>query len=83
MKKRFGLIVFTTLLLSACGSSDGVPNVKDPNNPVDDKGNAITGTEFLNRYCVGQGKREVNETCQRVLRASRAKSSQGKMPDGY
>jgi len=83
MKKRFGLMIFTALLLSACGGGDGVPNVKDPNNPVDEKGNAITGTEFLNKYCVGNGKRELNETCQRVLKASRRNSSQGKMPDGY
>jgi len=81
MKKRFGLIVFVASLLSACG--DGIPKVTDPRNPVDDKGNKITGTEFLNRYCVGNGKRETNETCQRVLQANRASSLRGKMPEGY
>jgi len=81
MKKRFGLIVFIASLLSACG--DGIPKVKDPSNPVDDKGNTISGREFLNKYCVGNGKRELNETCQRVLQANRAKSSQGKMPEGW
>jgi len=82
MKKRFAPLVFATLLLAACGG-DGVPAIKDPDHPVDDKGNAITHTEFLTRYCVGNGKRELNETCQRVLMASRKRSSQGKMPEGW
>jgi len=82
MKKRFSVMIFTATLLSACGG-DGVPNVKDPSNPIDEKGNAITGTEFVNRYCVGKGKAELNETCQRVLRATRTKSLRGPMPEGW
>ncbi|MDD0936736.1 hypothetical protein LOD50_10115, partial [Xylella fastidiosa subsp. multiplex] len=59
MKKLFLLLLIAvTVLLSAC--NDGVPKVKDPNHPLDADGKPISGSEFIDKYCLGKF---TNEDC--------------------
>ncbi|MDF0606783.1 hypothetical protein HZU77_014140 [Neisseriaceae bacterium TC5R-5] len=79
MKKPIGLLLLTVIvLLSACG--DGVPKVADAHNPLDADGNAIKGTEFLQKYCAGK---PTNEDCVKVQKAVSSDSTKGGLPKGW
>ncbi|MSS68118.1 hypothetical protein FHG75_03205 [Xylella fastidiosa subsp. multiplex] len=79
MKKLFLLLLIAvTVLLPAC--NDGVPKVKDPHNPLDAEGKPISGSEFIDKYCLGKF---TNEDCIRVQKAVSADSSKGGLPKGW
>lgn len=79
MKKGFNLMLFiAVLLLAAC--SDGVPHVNDPHHPVDANGQALKGTDFIQKYCAGK---PTNETCVKVQKAVSSDSIKGGLPKGW
>lgn len=77
MRKIF--VVLSLLLLAAC-NKDVVPEVKDPNNPLDENGKPISRTNFIQKYCPGQ---DSNKNCIAVKLAENLAAGRGKMPAGY
>ncbi|AAF85578.1 hypothetical protein XF_a0009 (plasmid) [Xylella fastidiosa 9a5c] len=53
--------------------------MKDPHNPLDADGKPISGSEFIDKYCLGKF---TNEDCIRVEKAVRM-NTRGPMPKGW
>lgn len=75
---KYIAMCFVLFSLSGCG--DGVPELKDPANPIGANGNVMTKRAFYDEYCVGK---YTNKTCILVAQAIKTSQMHGPMIPGW